>query len=111
MIRLTRAPNIAIAALWLNLCPFFAILWAMVYGFMPNAYQIAGGLVALAAEEALADLTRSAPIESISLRYLRGFRGSGAHATARIDGTLGRCEVVDDDGRLGTLVIVRFAPT
>lgn len=40
--------GIAVAALWLNLVPFFAVLWAMAYGFTPNAYQIVGGLVALA---------------------------------------------------------------
>jgi drug/metabolite transporter (DMT)-like permease len=39
--------GVAVAALWINLVPFFAILWAMAYGFTPNFYQIAGGLVAL----------------------------------------------------------------
>jgi drug/metabolite transporter (DMT)-like permease len=39
--------GVAIASLWVNLVPFFAVLWAMAYGFMPNGYQIAGGLVAL----------------------------------------------------------------
>jgi len=39
--------GVAIASLWVNLVPFFAVLWSMVYGFIPNAYQIAGGLVAL----------------------------------------------------------------
>lgn len=39
--------GVPVASLWVNLVPFFAVLWAMVYGFMPNAYQIAGGLVAL----------------------------------------------------------------
>jgi len=39
--------GVAIASLWVNLVPFFAVLWSMVYGFMPNAYQIVGGLVAL----------------------------------------------------------------
>ncbi|WP_395712474.1 DMT family transporter [Reyranella sp.] len=39
--------GVAIASLWVNLVPFFAVLWAMAYGFMPNAYQIVGGLVAL----------------------------------------------------------------
>ena len=39
--------GVAIASLWVNLVPFFAILWSMAYGFMPNAYQIVGGLVAL----------------------------------------------------------------
>ncbi len=39
--------GVAVAALWTNLVPFFAVLWSMVYGFMPNAYQIVGGLVAL----------------------------------------------------------------
>ncbi|WP_428549402.1 DMT family transporter [Reyranella sp.] len=39
--------GVAIASLWVNLVPFFAVLWAMGYGFMPNAYQIVGGLVAL----------------------------------------------------------------
>jgi drug/metabolite transporter (DMT)-like permease len=39
--------GVPIASLWVNLTPFFAILWAMLYGFMPNAYQIAGGVVAL----------------------------------------------------------------
>lgn len=39
--------GIAIASLWVNLVPFFAVLWSMVYGFIPNAYQITGGLVAL----------------------------------------------------------------
>lgn len=39
--------GVAIASLWVNLVPFFAVLWAMAYGFQPNIYQIAGGLVAL----------------------------------------------------------------
>jgi drug/metabolite transporter (DMT)-like permease len=39
--------GVAIASLWVNLVPFFAVLWSMAYGFMPNVYQIAGGLVAL----------------------------------------------------------------
>ena len=39
--------GVAVAALWVNLVPFFAVLWSMVYGFMPNAYQIVGGVVAL----------------------------------------------------------------
>jgi drug/metabolite transporter (DMT)-like permease len=39
--------GVSVAALWMNLVPFFAVLWAMVYGFVPNAYQIIGGLVAL----------------------------------------------------------------
>jgi drug/metabolite transporter (DMT)-like permease len=39
--------GVAVAALWINIVPFFAILWAMAYGFVPNVYQIAGGLVAL----------------------------------------------------------------
>jgi drug/metabolite transporter (DMT)-like permease len=38
---------VPVASLWVNLVPFFAVLWSMAYGFMPNAYQIAGGLVAL----------------------------------------------------------------
>jgi drug/metabolite transporter (DMT)-like permease len=40
--------GVAVAALWINLVPFFAILWAMAYGFDPNVYQVLGGLVALA---------------------------------------------------------------
>ncbi len=39
--------GVAIASLWINLVPFFAVFWSMAYGFMPNAYQIVGGLVAL----------------------------------------------------------------
>lgn len=39
--------GVAVAALWTNLVPFFAVLWSMAYGFVPNAYQIVGGLVAL----------------------------------------------------------------
>jgi drug/metabolite transporter (DMT)-like permease len=39
--------GVAIASLWVNLVPFFAVLWSMAYGFTPNAYQIVGGLVAL----------------------------------------------------------------
>ena len=39
--------GVAIASLWVNLMPFFAVLWAMLYGFMPNVFQIVGGLVAL----------------------------------------------------------------
>lgn len=39
--------GVAIASLWINLMPFFAVLWAMAYGFVPNGYQIVGGLVAL----------------------------------------------------------------
>ena len=39
--------GVAAASLWVNLVPFFAVLWALAYGFVPNVYQIAGGLVAL----------------------------------------------------------------
>ncbi|MFZ5783098.1 MAG: DMT family transporter [Pseudomonadota bacterium] len=39
--------GVAVASLWVNLVPFFAVLWSMVYGFVPNVYQIVGGLVAL----------------------------------------------------------------
>jgi drug/metabolite transporter (DMT)-like permease len=39
--------GVAVASLWVNLVPFFAVLWSMVYGFIPNAFQIIGGLVAL----------------------------------------------------------------
>ena len=39
--------GVAVASLWVNLVPFFAVLWSMTYGFIPNAYQIVGGLVAL----------------------------------------------------------------
>ena len=39
--------GVAVASLWVNLVPFFAVLWSMAYGFRPNAYQIVGGLVAL----------------------------------------------------------------
>ncbi|WP_421997501.1 DMT family transporter [Reyranella sp.] len=39
--------GVAIASLWVNLVPFFAVLWSMAYGFVPNAFQIVGGLVAL----------------------------------------------------------------
>ncbi len=39
--------SVAVASLWTNLVPFFAVLWSMAYGFVPNAYQIVGGLVAL----------------------------------------------------------------
>jgi drug/metabolite transporter (DMT)-like permease len=39
--------GVAVASLWVNLVPFFAVIWSMVYGFIPNAYQIVGGLVAL----------------------------------------------------------------
>lgn len=39
--------GIAVASLWVNLVPFFAVLWSMAYGFVPNIYQIVGGLVVL----------------------------------------------------------------
>ena len=39
--------GVAIASLWVNLVPFFAVVWSMAYGFVPNAYQIVGGVVAL----------------------------------------------------------------
>jgi drug/metabolite transporter (DMT)-like permease len=39
--------GVAVATLWMNLVPFFAILWSMAYGFQPNVYQIVGGLLAL----------------------------------------------------------------
>lgn len=39
--------GVAVASLWVNLVPFFAVLWSVLYGFTPNAYQIGGGLVAL----------------------------------------------------------------
>src|SRR5260221_14360786 len=38
-------PGIAVASLWVNLLPFFAVLWFMAYGFIPHIYQIGGGLV------------------------------------------------------------------
>lgn len=40
--------GVAVASLWVNLVPFCAVLWSMAYGFRPDAYQIVGGLVALA---------------------------------------------------------------
>ncbi len=43
----TSRLGVAVASLWVNLVPFFAVLWSMAYGFVPNAYQIVGGLVAL----------------------------------------------------------------
>jgi drug/metabolite transporter (DMT)-like permease len=39
--------GIAVASLWVNLVPFFAVLWSMAYGFVPNIYQLVGGLVVL----------------------------------------------------------------
>jgi drug/metabolite transporter (DMT)-like permease len=39
--------GVAVASLWVNLVPFFAVLFSMAYGFQPNVYQVAGGLVAL----------------------------------------------------------------
>jgi drug/metabolite transporter (DMT)-like permease len=39
--------GVAVASLWVNLVPFFAVLWSMAYGFVPNVWQITGGLVAL----------------------------------------------------------------
>ena len=39
--------GVAVASLWVNLVPFCAVLWSMAYGFIPNAFQIVGGLVAL----------------------------------------------------------------
>ena len=39
--------GVAVASLWVNLVPFFAVLWSMAYGFVPNLFQIVGGLVAL----------------------------------------------------------------
>src|SRR6266851_1011594 len=39
--------GVAAASLWFNLVPFFAVLWSLAYGFIPDAYQIVGGLVAL----------------------------------------------------------------
>ena len=39
--------GVAVASLWVNLVPFCAVLWSMAYGFMPNLYQLTGGLVAL----------------------------------------------------------------
>jgi drug/metabolite transporter (DMT)-like permease len=39
--------GVAVASLWVNLVPFFAVLWSVAYGFEPNSYQIGGGLVAL----------------------------------------------------------------
>ena len=39
--------GVAVASLWVNLVPFFAVLLSVAYGFVPNVYQIVGGLVAL----------------------------------------------------------------
>ncbi|MFI5002098.1 MAG: DMT family transporter [Reyranellales bacterium] len=39
--------GVAVASLWVNLVPFFAVMWSMAYGFRPNMYQVVGGLVAL----------------------------------------------------------------
>ena len=40
--------GVAVASLWLNTVPLFAVLWAISYGYYPTAYQLAGGAVALA---------------------------------------------------------------
>jgi hypothetical protein len=71
---------------------------------------IQGGIVALVAEEAVADAAGGRIAESMSIRYLRGFRGTPATAHATITGSLGRVEVLGDDGRPGALVTVRLAP-
>ncbi len=78
---------------------------------------IQGGLLALVAEEALVDLAAdgmAGPVAASSRCRCATCAGSVGHRHTRRHGStarLGRSEIVDDEGRVGTLVTVRFAPT
>jgi acyl-coenzyme A thioesterase PaaI-like protein len=70
---------------------------------------IQGGLVALAAEEAILDLDPTAVISSLTIRYLHAFRGSNAVAAASIDNGVAMVAVSDEArGRLGTTVVAHL---
>ena len=70
-----------------------------------------GGLIALAAEEAVLSLEPDgATLSSLSLRYLRPVRVGPAVATAQTRSGLGQIEVRDagNENRLSVLATARF---
>lgn len=72
---------------------------------------IQGGLVALAAEEAVLAARRDAEFASLSIRYLSGIREVAAVATADMSGDLARVEIVAGDaGKLGAVATAQLRP-
>ena len=74
--------------------------------------SIQGGLVALAAEEAVLAARPDQVLVSLDMRYLRSFKNGAAHAVAAVDGDLARIRITEGgpDGRLGTIATARTAP-
>jgi acyl-coenzyme A thioesterase PaaI-like protein len=73
--------------------------------------SIQGGLVALAAEEAVRAARPDQVLVSLDMRYLRPFREGSAYATARVDHDLARIHIRQGgpDGKLGTIATARIA--
>jgi acyl-coenzyme A thioesterase PaaI-like protein len=69
-----------------------------------------GGLIALAAEEAVLSLSPGATLSSLCLRYLRPVRVGPAVATATLTSGLGQVEVRDagNENRLAALATTRL---
>lgn len=77
------------------------------------ANTVSGGLIALAAEEAILSLSpRAATLSSLSLRYLQAVRVGPAVATARLHRDLGRAELHDtgNNDRLCVSATARLFP-
>jgi acyl-coenzyme A thioesterase PaaI-like protein len=69
---------------------------------------IQGGLVALAAEDAILAVAPRTVMTSLSVRYLRPFREGAARATARVQGDLAQVDlVVTGTGKPGAAVTAR----
>jgi acyl-coenzyme A thioesterase PaaI-like protein len=76
-----------------------------------SANSLHGGLLALAAEEALLSLAPGRALASLSLHYLRPVRTGPARATAELHGDFGKAQLVDQgqDDRLAVLATARVA--
>ncbi len=75
-----------------------------------NAAQtLNGGLIALAAEEAVLSLLPGTSLSSMSIQFLRAVRVGPAVATARVISQVGHVEVADEglDGRVAAIVLTR----
>jgi acyl-coenzyme A thioesterase PaaI-like protein len=77
------------------------------------ANTLNGGLIALAAEDAVRSISPTQMVASMSIQFLRAIRIGPAVARAQITGDVGQVEVTDEglDGRVGAIVTTRFFPS
>jgi acyl-coenzyme A thioesterase PaaI-like protein len=73
------------------------------------ANTLNGGLIALAAEEAVRSIAPGPTLAAMSIQFLRAVRVGPAMARARVTAAVGQVEVCDQglDGRVGALVMTR----